>query len=103
MSNFYESDDLVDQYLLFHYGTADDQLPYPFGPRDALFYPIRCVSDFLRQSARSNGLWIWAVQWGGPPSSYRDGPAKLLESICLIVLWRPRTVSGKQVKSRSDG
>lgn len=47
MSNFYESDDLVDQYLLFHYGTADDQLPYPFGPRDALFYPIRCVSDFL--------------------------------------------------------
>ena len=48
MSNFfYESDDSVDQYLLFHYGTADDQLPYPFGPRDALFYPIRCVSDFL--------------------------------------------------------
>ena len=47
MSNFYESDDLVDQYLLFHYGTADDQLPYPFGPTDALFYPIRCVSDFL--------------------------------------------------------
>ena len=48
MSNFfYESDDLVDQYLLFHYGTADDQLPYTFGPRDALFYPIRCVSDFL--------------------------------------------------------
>jgi putative 4-mercaptohistidine N1-methyltranferase len=47
VSNFYESDDLVDQYLLFHYGTADDQLPYPFGPRDALFYPIRCVSDFL--------------------------------------------------------
>jgi len=47
VSNFYESDDLVDQYLLFHYGTADDQLPYPFGPRDALFYPIRCVNDFL--------------------------------------------------------
>ena len=47
MSDFYESDNLVDQYLLFHYGTADDQLPYPFGPRDALFYPIRCVSDFL--------------------------------------------------------
>ena len=43
----YESDLLVDQYLLFHYGTAEDQLPYSFGPRDALFYPIRCVSDFL--------------------------------------------------------
>jgi putative 4-mercaptohistidine N1-methyltranferase len=45
--NIYESDDSVDQYLLFHYGTADDQLPFPFGPREALFYPIRCVSDFL--------------------------------------------------------
>ena len=47
VSNFYESDDLVEQYLLFHYGTGDDQLPFPFGPRDALFYPIRCVSEFL--------------------------------------------------------
>jgi putative 4-mercaptohistidine N1-methyltranferase len=45
--NVYESEVLVDQYLLFHYGTAEDQLPYQFGPRDALFYPIRCVSDFL--------------------------------------------------------
>jgi putative 4-mercaptohistidine N1-methyltranferase len=47
VSNFYENDALVDQYLLFHYGTAEDQLPVPFGPRDALFYPTRCVSDFL--------------------------------------------------------
>src|SRR6202035_2919296 len=47
MTNVYESDLLVDQYLLFHYGTADDQLPYSFGPTEALFYPVRCVSDFL--------------------------------------------------------
>ena len=47
MTNVYESDLLVEQYLLFHYGTAEDQLPYSFGPRDALFYPIRCVNDFL--------------------------------------------------------
>jgi putative 4-mercaptohistidine N1-methyltranferase len=45
--NVYESDLLVDQYLLFHYGTADDQFPYLHGPREALFYPVRCVSDFL--------------------------------------------------------
>jgi putative 4-mercaptohistidine N1-methyltranferase len=32
---------------LFHYGTAEDQLPYAFGPRDALFYPARCVTEFL--------------------------------------------------------
>jgi SAM-dependent methyltransferase len=46
-TNPYESDLLVDQYLLFHYGTAEDQLPYSAGPLGALFYPIRCVSDFL--------------------------------------------------------
>jgi putative 4-mercaptohistidine N1-methyltranferase len=45
--NVYESDALVDQYLLFHYGTAEDQLPHAFGPRDALFYPARCVAEFL--------------------------------------------------------
>jgi putative 4-mercaptohistidine N1-methyltranferase len=45
--NVYETDPLVDQYLLFHYGSAEDQLPYEFGPRDALFYPIRCVSEFI--------------------------------------------------------
>jgi putative 4-mercaptohistidine N1-methyltranferase len=42
----YESDPIVDQYLLFHYGTAQDQLPYKFGPADALFYPVRCVTEF---------------------------------------------------------
>ncbi len=45
--NVYESDALVDQYLLFHYGEGEDQLPYPFGPHDALFYPIRCVTEFV--------------------------------------------------------
>jgi putative 4-mercaptohistidine N1-methyltranferase len=47
VTNIYESDLLVDQYLLFHYGTEEDQLPYSAGPRDALFYPVRCVSEFL--------------------------------------------------------
>jgi len=45
--NIYETDALVDQYLLFHYGEGEDQLPYPFGPHDALFYPIRCVTEFI--------------------------------------------------------
>lgn len=45
--NIYETDSLLNQYLLFHYGTAKDQIPYDFGPTDALFYPSRCVSEFL--------------------------------------------------------
>jgi putative 4-mercaptohistidine N1-methyltranferase len=46
MSNIYESDLVVDQYLLFHYGSAEDQLPYSFGPANALFYPVRCITEF---------------------------------------------------------
>jgi putative 4-mercaptohistidine N1-methyltranferase len=45
--NVYETDALINQYLLFHYGEGQDQLPYPFGPHDALFYPIRCVTEFV--------------------------------------------------------
>lgn len=44
-SDVYESEDLLHQYLLFHYGSPEDQLPWPFGPRDALDFPARCVSE----------------------------------------------------------
>jgi putative 4-mercaptohistidine N1-methyltranferase len=47
MSNRYETDTLVSQYLLFHYGNGEDQCPYSFGPMDSCFYPIRCVTEFL--------------------------------------------------------
>ena len=43
--NVYETEKLLAEYLLFHYGTADEILPYPFGPRAALDYPARCVSE----------------------------------------------------------
>ncbi|HEY1174179.1 MAG TPA: putative 4-mercaptohistidine N1-methyltransferase [Verrucomicrobiae bacterium] len=46
-SPYYESDRAVSEYLLFHYGTAEETLPYPSGPRDALFYPVRCVVNCL--------------------------------------------------------
>src|SRR5215831_5012284 len=45
--SIYETDLLLNQYLLFHYGTAEDQLPYAFGPHDSLFFPRRCVTEFL--------------------------------------------------------
>jgi putative 4-mercaptohistidine N1-methyltranferase len=41
-SNPYESDELLQQYLVFHYATADEQFPYPFGGSDALDFPKRC-------------------------------------------------------------
>jgi putative 4-mercaptohistidine N1-methyltranferase len=43
--NPYETDKLLHEYLLFHYGTPEEVLPYAFGPRDALDYPVRCAHE----------------------------------------------------------
>ena len=45
--NIYESDRLVREYLLFHYGGAEETLPYAFGPHDALDFARRCVTELL--------------------------------------------------------
>lgn len=45
--NIYESDRLVREYLLFHYGTAEENLPWPAGPRDALGFAARLVEELL--------------------------------------------------------
>jgi putative 4-mercaptohistidine N1-methyltranferase len=44
---FYETERALSEYLLFHYGSAEEILPWPFGPRAALDYPVRCVSECL--------------------------------------------------------
>lgn len=49
--NIYESDRLVREYLLFHYGTAEDVLPWLAGPRDALDFAVRSVHELI-DSAR---------------------------------------------------
>lgn len=49
--NIYESDRLVREYLLFHYGSAEEILPWSGGPRDALDFAIRCVDELLDASA----------------------------------------------------
>ena len=43
--NPYETDKLLGEYLLFHYGTPEEVLPWDFGPSSALDYPVRCVSE----------------------------------------------------------
>ncbi len=45
--NPYEADDQLHQYLLFHYGTPKEILPYSFGPREALNFPVRCVRELV--------------------------------------------------------
>jgi putative 4-mercaptohistidine N1-methyltranferase len=43
--NIYETDRLLSEYLLFHYGEDAEVLPWPSGPTEALRYPVRCVSE----------------------------------------------------------
>lgn len=45
--NPYETDRLLHEYLLFHYGSAEEVLPFSEGPREALNYPVRCVREGL--------------------------------------------------------
>jgi putative 4-mercaptohistidine N1-methyltranferase len=47
----YESDRLVREYLLFHYGEPDEVLPWKNGPREALGFAARCVRELLNASS----------------------------------------------------
>ncbi len=45
MTNPYETGQLLNEYLLFHYGQPGEVLPYEFGPKGALDFPVRCVRE----------------------------------------------------------
>jgi putative 4-mercaptohistidine N1-methyltranferase len=49
--NIYESDRLVREYLLFHYGEPEEVLPWKHGPREALGFAARCVRELLNSSS----------------------------------------------------
>jgi putative 4-mercaptohistidine N1-methyltranferase len=46
-SEYYESERVLAEYLLFHYGWQEEILPYGFGPLAALDYPWRCAEVLL--------------------------------------------------------
>ena len=43
--NPYESAELLHQYMVFHYASAEEQFPYSFGASDALGFPQRCALE----------------------------------------------------------
>lgn len=45
--NPYETQSLLEEYLLLHYAEPETVLPYGFGPREALNFPARCVSELV--------------------------------------------------------
>ncbi|NMG76074.1 5-histidylcysteine sulfoxide synthase [Aromatoleum diolicum] len=57
----YESAQVVDDYLLLHYGSAQEQMPHAAGPRDACEFPLRCARwliDGAREFGASTGRAI---------------------------------------------
>src|SRR6478609_7618732 len=55
MSLIYETDKILAEYLLFHFGSADEILPlgraWPSGMREALAFPVRTAACFSAESA----------------------------------------------------
>lgn len=55
MNSIYETDKLVAEYLLFHYGSAEEilspQQAWPAGMHEALDFPIRTISHFSTSEA----------------------------------------------------
>lgn len=47
MASRYETIAMLDHYLLFHYGIDQDQLPFDFGPFQALNFPVRCITECI--------------------------------------------------------
>ena len=53
----YESDQLLSEYLLMHYGCDADLMPWSFGPSTAIGFPTRTVAHFPNtQSTRALDL-----------------------------------------------
>lgn len=44
---YYDSERALSEYLLFHYGSPSEVLPWDFGPSGALEFPRRCVEEML--------------------------------------------------------
>ncbi|MBO9540626.1 5-histidylcysteine sulfoxide synthase [bacterium] len=51
----YETRQLLNEYLLMHYGAPEDVMPYAFGPRDAVDFAQRCAR-MLNDAAREEGI-----------------------------------------------
>ena len=56
MSEIYENPTILAEYLLFHYGTADEILPtlvsWPAGMKEALDFAVRTPAHFSNQGAQ---------------------------------------------------
>lgn len=53
--NVYETEQMVNDYMVLHFGAAEDQMPYAFGPQGATAFPQRCA-ELVTATAKRLGL-----------------------------------------------
>ncbi|GFO37976.1 type 11 methyltransferase [Plakobranchus ocellatus] len=63
-SDVYESTKYLSEYLVFHYGTPEEVIPYPFGPKDAIDFPKRCAELCLKHMQPKEGIYTRALDIG---------------------------------------
>jgi putative 4-mercaptohistidine N1-methyltranferase len=49
--NIYETERLLHEYLLFHFATPEEILPWPEGPHAALNFPVRTVHELISKDS----------------------------------------------------
>ena len=79
----YESDKLLSEYMMLHFGTSDDVLPFEAVPREWLGFPQRCAQLVERWAGklglpRGRALDIGCAVGGGP-SGGGGGPTMPVE------------------------
>ena len=89
-SNPYETEKLLEEYLLLHYGAPDLVLPWAFGPREALEFPARCVTCLLytSQEAEHSGLPLKVTP--ADPDNLRIEPGLALSPGEYALVYEPR-------------
>lgn len=62
--NPYETRKLLNEYLLFHYASGEEMLPWPDGPRAGLDFPARTVTELVDWSQLGTGGNLRALDVG---------------------------------------
>jgi len=50
MANLYETTQLLGEYMLFHYGSAEDLMPWSEGPGEGVDFAVRSVTELIDSS-----------------------------------------------------
>lgn len=60
----YEDQQMVNDYMVLHYGSQADQMPHAFGPQAATQFPLRCAEWLLEAAPAFNAGATRALEIG---------------------------------------